>query len=241
MAAAKHAITWVIRFDLHEPLWFREEAMLGELLEPLAQSAWWPWLEVMGPTAKGTPIGSLDDVRRTLRGSHATWLLAQGGPANTIFTTDAEAWIKLDLAPGYLGLGAGARRGALDTLKGRALDEMIEVVCALHRRWAGRAMLRHATCAPTGDFTYERPSPPRLANRPLEAIVDVVDPEASVHGKELAAATPPPGCQRIERDGLVVLRMVHDPTDLSAVQKAASAHEAWIGPVIGAPIDDEWE
>ena len=49
------------------------------------------------------------------------------------------------------------------------------------------------------------------------------------------------GCQRIERDGLVVLRMVHDPTDLPAVRRAASAHEAWIGPVIGAPIDDEWE
>ncbi len=241
MSSVKHAITWVTRFALREQQWFHDPAMLAELLAPLAATAWWPLLEVIGPTAKGTPIGSVEDVGRRLLGAHATWLLASGGPANTIFTNEADVWLKIDLAPGYLGLGAGARRGALATFKERAIDDMIDVICALHQRWAGRAELQHATCAPTGEFSYSRPTPPRVANRPLEAVVDIVDPKSSRYGKELSEATPPPGCQRLERDGLVILRMVNDPAELLAMQQAAAAHEAWIGPVIGAPIDDEWE
>lgn len=91
------------------------------------------------------------------------------------------------------------------------------------------------------DFVYPLATPPRVANRPLHAVVDVVDVEVSQYGAALAAAALPPGCQRTERDGLLILRMVTDPSDLASMQRAAATHEAWIGPLIDAPIDDDWE
>lgn len=241
MTAVPYDIIWVTSYRMRDPRWFHDAAMIEDLVELLAATAWWPRLEVMGASTAGTPIGDRAEVKRRLLGTRGYWVLAQGGPRTTIYLDESEAWIKLDISPGYLGLSAGASDSALAEMKARVIDDFLDLLCALRRRWGDRAELGDATCTPGGDFSYPAPTPPRIANRPLHAVVDVLDVAVSQYGEAIAAATPPPGCQRLERDGLLILRMVTDPCDQQAVQQAAAAHEAWIGPVIDAPIDEDWE
>lgn len=234
-------VTWVASYTLSDERWFHDPGRIADVLDALAATAYWPWLEVMGTGHRGEPMGDRDAVQRRLVGSHASWILAQGDTRTDIIGPQKDAWVKIDMAPGYLGLGAGARRGVLDALKARAIDDFVDVLHTLRRRWADRAVLDAATCTPDRDFSVVPSTRPRVSNRPLHAIVDVFDPVTSKHGPALARATPPPGSQRTERDGLVTLRMLADPSDVAAAQRASHAHEAWIGPVIDAPFDDEWE
>jgi hypothetical protein len=234
-------VTWVASYTLSEERWFHEPARITDLLDALSSTAFWPWLEVMGTGQRGEPMGDRDAVHARLVGSHACWILAKGDASTALVGSQRDAWVKIDMAPGYLGLGAGARRDVLDHMKAHAIDDFVEVLHTLRRRWGDRAVLDAATCSPDRDFSVAPLTRPRVSNRPLHAIVDVFDPVLSKHGPALAHATPPPGAMRTERDGLVTLRMLADPSDLTAAQRASDAHEAWIGPVIDAPFDDEWE
>ena len=169
-------VTWVASYTLSDERWFHDPGRIADVLDALAATAYWPWLEVMGTGHRGEPMGDRDAVQRRLVGSHASWILAQGDTRTDIVGPQKDAWVKIDMAPGYLGLGAGARRGVLDALKARAIDDFVDVLHTLRRRWADRAVLDAATCTPDRDFSVVPSTRPRVSNRPLHAIVDVFDP-----------------------------------------------------------------
>jgi hypothetical protein len=236
-----YRITWVARFSFSEKQWFHDAAYVDALVARLATTRWWPLLEVIGKDAPGTPIGDVAAVKQSLLGARGYWVLAKGPPQSTVYVDESQAYLKLDMAPGYLGFGAGASGATLAAMGGAALTEMIDVICDLISAWPGAITLTHATATPTGTFTYDRLTPPRVAIRPLHAVVDLVDAEGSEEDQLIARAGAPAGASRTERAGLVIIRCVEDPSDLPAVRKAAAAHERWIADAIHAPIDEEWE
>ncbi len=148
MSPISHALIWVSSYRFEDERWFHDAPMLGELIDLLVGTSFWPLLDVMGADGAGVPIASAAQAKRRLLGSRGHWLFARGGPRTTLYTDESEAWLKVDLAPGYLGLGAGVRGSVLAGLGPRAIDDFLEVLCALRRRWGARAALRNGTCAP---------------------------------------------------------------------------------------------
>ncbi len=243
--AGTYRLVWVIRFTMAEELWFHDDRYTDPLVELVAKTAWWPKLEVLGSDNSDTgpqPLGPLgqrvDEVQRRIVGGRGRFTLAQGSPRAATYTDESEAFLQIDQAPGYLSLALGASGAALADLKEHALDDVIELVLALRRAWPGKIQLTHASAAPGGDFSYNRMDPPRAAVRPLHAIADLFDPAADDEERALAEAAPPAGAKRQEREGLTILRLVDDPSQLAKVQAAAASHERWMADVIKAPVDD---
>jgi hypothetical protein len=247
MAGASVRLIWVVRFTMAEELWFHEERFIRPLVELVAKTGWWPKLEIMGWSNSDyapRPLAPLEErveeVFRRLIGGEGEWTLVKGDARAAAFTNETDLFLSLDLRPGYFAIAAGASGNQLEELKGHALEDLIELILGLRRAWPEEIQLTHASAAPGGNFSYDRMKPPRVARRPLHAIADLFDPQASEEERALAHAEPPPGSRREERDGVTILRCVDDPSNVSAVRAAASVHERWMADVIQAPVDDEW-
>lgn len=243
-------LRWFARFEFPDPAeedrWYQGPDGVGRVIDLLAGTALWSWLDVLGTGYQdGEPLGELAAIQQRVAAGPEVYTLAHGAPRTAAHSGEAELAVVIDVSPAQLDLEVSAEGAALAALGPRVLDDVIAVLARLHDAWRGRANLVWGAAVPVlgPEVVYRRPRPPRVANsrRPIDAIVDVVAHASAAGGVfarvlaesgAIAAATPPAAATRTERAGLVVLRWVDDPRNLAEVTAAAAAHEVWMTGVI---------
>lgn len=166
----------------------------------------------------------------------------------TVDIDEAEAALSIDVNDGRLELRLWLAAPAVRRHGRRCLDDMIAIVLA----WSEllpEVLVANARAfpRPTDGLRYPRTRPLRIANRALDAVVEIVDRRSPAEGPlwgpdslAIAAAPTPAGVTRIERGPLVVLRWIEDPSDLSAMADACSRHEQWLLPLVASRIAPGW-
>ena len=181
------------------------------------------------------------DMKWIGKGFNRAITLARGGPRAAQWTDEAELDLELRVAPGLVEIRMEFAEEALRRHRRAAIDEMLALIFTLNSAWQPHAQLAHGLAFPRPDsIHYRRVRPPRLGLRATAALVDVVDPGYSAESLAIAEAKTPPDVQRIERDGLVALRWIDDPTDQTAVATACSRHEQWIVQIVETKIELGW-
>jgi hypothetical protein len=223
--------------------------MTDRVVDAVAKTIWWPRLDVVGVSSMpGRPRGTIADVKdlvaKTGHGCKGSTriTLAEGG-ANAALALEAASWFAIDVMPSYLQLGAETTGEALREMGSASLSDVIALSLQLNTEWKDLAHFQSGVAFPTGEFArkYPRVQPRRTADRPLHAIVDILDPTYEAYdGKDwhipqtraVAAAAAPTDMARSEHDGVVVMRWIEDPSDPEATMAAARRHELWMSGVI---------
>jgi hypothetical protein len=247
--AESFGICWTIWFRFAQDRWVDDRTMTDRVVDAVAQTAWWPRMSVVGVASMpGRRRGSIDNVKDLIakvghgcKGS--TRITLAEGDANAAQGLDTASWFAIDVMPSYLQLGAEASGEALRELGSASLSDVIALSLELNREWKDRAHFQSGVAFPTGEFARKYPPvlPRHTADRPLHAVVDVLDPTFEAYdGKDwqiaqtrvVAAATPPSDVSRSEHDGVIVMRWIDDPRDPEATMTAARHHETWMRGVI---------
>ncbi len=132
------------------------------------------------------------------------------------------------------------KAAALERMGARATGDVVALVCDLAQALRGRADLTYACARPYGgpwvhryaeddespdDFDWPEGSCTVLVLHP--GAHGHADPEKLARVRALAAAKPPQGARREERDGLVVLTFLDGAADPIAAADASQAHARW--------------
>jgi hypothetical protein len=246
-------IIWLADFRMKDERWANRAELLA-IAEAFAATGWWDEIDFVGRHSKpGEKFETTDELADfLLAGGQARNFLAAGSPKAAMMGEGSDCYVKIDvMGDGWLTLGAGASGGGLARLGRRAADDFIELVVTLRDRWKGRGHLDHALMRPIGGpaVTFPRARPRRTSDWLLEAIVDIVDPTFEPYddkdwrvplARALAEASPPPPATRQERDGVVIIRWVDDPSNAEAAMRGARSHEAWIATVLPTQVAEGW-
>lgn len=243
-------LQWFVDLRFAEPEWFQDRARVRALVDGLAAAAWFREFDVFARDHQpGAAIGSLDAVRDAIAsGETGNAIFARGEPRMTVDIDQAEAALSIDVNVGRVELRLWLAAAAVTRLGAAALDDMIGFVLAW-RATVPDVLVANALAfpRPTDGLPYRRTRPLRIANRALDAVVDVVDRTAPSAGPlwgpdslAMAAAPVPATAERIERGDLVVVRWVRDPSDLVAMAEACSRHEQWLIPLVPTRIAPGW-
>ncbi|MFJ4429232.1 hypothetical protein [Streptomyces bobili] len=228
---------------------YQASVYVSELLEQLAKTNWWPRLEYVGHSfwdmherrdrTTFSPMQTLEDLQKVTAGAHGTFTLTQGGAREAVYTMESEAFFTFDQRKDFLEVKAGASSTTLADMKERSLDDIIDLVCAL-KRARPEIRVSHASAAPFGPLFFNDRKPPAV-HRPLHAVVDIFDPQASEEERALAHAPTPPTVRRRERDGLTILSWVNDPSCWDQTRAAAAHHERWMTRWVRPFVADGWQ
>lgn len=247
--SASFAINWLIWFRFADERWVDDRTMTDRVVDAVAQTAWWPRMSVVGVSSMpGKRLGTVKDAKDLVaKVGHgcqgSTRITMAEGDAKAALGLDAASWFAINVMPGYLQLGAEATGEALRELGAAALSDVIALAIELNRTWTDRAHFQSGVAFPTGEFARKYPPvlPRHTADRPLHAVVDILDPTVEPYDakdwhvpqtRAVAAATPPSDVARSEYGGVVVMRWIDDPSDPEATMAAARRHETWMRGVI---------
>lgn len=222
---ANYELWWRIEFEVFDrSSWHREPARIAHVVEAIAKTAWWS--EVASPGRAG-----IDEViARASTGARGE---------THVKGVDAKVTINRFGVDG-LHLRFVGKAPALARMGARATSDVVTLVCDLAKAFRGRANLAYA-CArpyggpwahryteedePTGDFEWPEGACTVLVLQP--GAEGSEDPPKLARVRALAAATPPEGARREERDGLVVLTFLEGAADPIAAADASQAHARW--------------
>lgn len=225
-----------LRFD--DPYWYRDRTRVNTLIDGLASTSWFREFDVFAPGHKpGSPFERLDDIRHLIAtGDEATAMFAHGEPRMTVDIEDAEAALNLDVHNGRLELRVWLAARPVAQYKGAVLGDLVELLAALRSHWPD-CLVATASAFPDphDSVRYRRTRPLRIANRAINAVVDVLDRDVPSNGpawvrdtKAMVDAPVPDGVERHEHGRLVAVRWLDDPSDPVAMADACSRHEQWL-------------
>lgn len=253
MTSLRYGIAWVIDFKFFDVAWWRDTAQIAAAVDVLAEARWWREFHML---ARGygdaAPFDSLDEVKAAIAtGEPAIATVGRGAPSVAVWHDDPDAVLKLEAAASGFHIMFRLMRDSLARHADAVLADTREAVLTLASRW--RAAGRLAYCVgfpyPPNQIAYPRVRPPRRPHRRLDAVLDIVDPELppglvgpipSDDARALATAPMPSNVEREERDGVVAMRWVQDPTDVAQMAIACAAHERWAAPLLYGEIYEGW-
>lgn len=243
-------IQWFADIEFEEPGWARDGGRIRQLLDGLASTRWFGEFDVFAPGhTSGAPFENLDEVQAAIAGmDRGTLIFAHGEPRMTANVHEAEAALAISFTTRRLELRIWFGVRPVAQYKRAVLDDVIALLLALREAWADSMVAKgQAFPDPIDSVRYRRTRPQRIANRAMNAVVEVIDRDAPSDGppwardaSAMAAAPPPPDAQRIERGRLVVLRWLDDPSDPLALADACSRHEQWLVGVIPTRLAPGW-
>ena len=243
-------LQWFADIRIADKKWYRDRARIDAVIDGLSSRPWFAEFDVFAAGhVEGAPFGSVDEVREVIASGEAgTVIFAHGEPRMTLDIEDSEAALALDINEGrlVLRLWLGARPVAQYKLA--LLGDIIALLVALREAWPDTVIASASAFPhPTNGLRYRRTRPLRIANRALDAFVDVLDREVPEGGPPwareataMAAAPVPSGVDRIERGPLVIVRWLDDPSDPQAMADACSRHEQWLVPLVPTEIAAGW-
>lgn len=243
-------IQWFVDIRFEEPGLSRDGGRIRQLLDGLASTRWFGEFDVFAAGHKrGVAFENLDEVQAAIAGAdRGTIIFAHGEPRMTLDVHEAEAALALDFTTSMLELRLWFGVRPVAQYKRAVLDDVIALLLALREAWADSMVAKgQAFPDPIDSVRYRRTRPQRIANRAMNAVVEVIDRDAPSDGppwardaSAMAAAPPPPDAQRIERGRLVVLRWLDDPSDPLALAEACSRHEQWLVGVVQTRLAPGW-
>jgi hypothetical protein len=251
--SGEYGIAWVAELRFYARDWYADRSITSAAVESLSRARWWGELECVGVAHRaGAPFGSVDDVTAAFATGEPTVVnIGRGKPEVALWHEDPDAVLKLDASPSSLEIMFRLMRGSLERHRDAVLADFSDAIHAIAGRARDRGRLAYCVGFPfpANRIVYPRTRPPRTALRRLDAVMDIVDPAlpadlvSEVHvddSRAIGTAAAPPEAQRTERDGLVALRWVVDPTDRAAMEVACAAHERWVAPLLHTEIAVGW-
>lgn len=222
---ANYELWWRIEFEVFDrSSWYRERARIAHVVEAVAKTAWWSEVARPGRASIDAAIDQAATGARGethIKGAHATITINRFGVSG-------------------LNLRFAGKAAALERMGARATGDVVTLVCELAKALRGRAELTYACARPYGgpwahryseddesrdDFDWPEGACTVLVLHP--GAHGYGDPEKLARVRALAAAKPPKGARREERDGLVVLTFLDGAADPIAAADASQAHARW--------------
>lgn len=204
------------------------------------------WLDYRFESALGSGrysvISGLDEVIQ----SAPTWKSGNHTFTQAKKSSDLDQYLNVGVPPNDYRLQFGSQLELLGQLRNTFIDQVAFAITCLHKLLSPENWLRPGIGVWVDNLDYPRPRPPRRDNQiRASALLDAISlayverEDADRRAKlEALINTPlPPGGQRTEQDGLVLIRWIEDLTDKTLIAKRMSIREQWINAILQPSLE----